>query len=187
MLRLRPLPIILPITGGCWEINWFSPFPLCKMPRQKKKNSNKEIKVNTMALQDTSWGTYPVARGCIILPSIFCDGFKEGPLIWSKLFFLQPHYISCKIEVYRENKTVFAFEWNTLFSISWIFTFLFCPSLPCNLQPTREKKNHIAHEKIRDKKTMVHSLEKCFICKAQRSSAYVPYKCSVFSSGVGWI
>ncbi|TNN70825.1 hypothetical protein EYF80_018959 [Liparis tanakae] len=28
MLRRRPLPITVEITGGCREMNWFSPLPL---------------------------------------------------------------------------------------------------------------------------------------------------------------
>lgn len=30
-----PLPITVEMTGGCWEMNMFSPFPLCTIPRQK--------------------------------------------------------------------------------------------------------------------------------------------------------
>ena len=29
-LRWCPLPIMVAMTGGCWEMNMFSPFPLCR-------------------------------------------------------------------------------------------------------------------------------------------------------------
>lgn len=32
-----PLPMTVEITGGCWEMNMFSPFPLCTMPRWEKR------------------------------------------------------------------------------------------------------------------------------------------------------
>lgn len=41
-LRWCPLPIMVDMTGGCWEMNIFSPFPLCMIPRSKGKK--KELK-----------------------------------------------------------------------------------------------------------------------------------------------
>lgn len=35
-----PLPIMVDMTGGCWEMNIFSPFPLCMIPIHKKENKN---------------------------------------------------------------------------------------------------------------------------------------------------
>lgn len=39
-LRWCPLPIMVAMTGGCWEMNIFSPFPLCIIPRSQKKREN---------------------------------------------------------------------------------------------------------------------------------------------------
>lgn len=84
------------------------------------------------------------------------------------------------------NKTVFAFELITLFSVSWIFTCLFLSILALYFAVYKVKnKIHTAHRKRRDRKTTVHSVEKCFICKALLTFLLL-YKRSVFSSEVGW-
>lgn len=36
-----PLPIMVDMTGGCWEMNMFSPFPLCMIPRHKQEREQK--------------------------------------------------------------------------------------------------------------------------------------------------
>lgn len=43
-LRWCPLPMMVAMTGGCWEMNIFSPFPLCMIPRSK--GEKKELKNN---------------------------------------------------------------------------------------------------------------------------------------------
>lgn len=44
-LRWCPLPIMVDITGGCWEMNIFSPFPLWMIPRFKKKKRIKSTQL----------------------------------------------------------------------------------------------------------------------------------------------
>lgn len=36
-----PLPITVEMTGGCWEMNMFSPFPLCTIPKGRRKQTKK--------------------------------------------------------------------------------------------------------------------------------------------------
>lgn len=37
MLRRRPFPMMLVITAGCWVRNWFSPLPLCNIPKDREE------------------------------------------------------------------------------------------------------------------------------------------------------
>lgn len=39
-----PLPITVEMTGGCWEMNMFSPFPLCTIPKGKEGGENRRQK-----------------------------------------------------------------------------------------------------------------------------------------------
>lgn len=36
-----PFPITVEMTGGCWEMNMFSPFPLCTIPKVRRKQTKK--------------------------------------------------------------------------------------------------------------------------------------------------
>lgn len=42
-LRWCPFPMMVAMTGGCWEMNIFSPFPLCMIPRSKTKREKKKF------------------------------------------------------------------------------------------------------------------------------------------------
>lgn len=48
-LRWCPLPMMVDMTGGCWEMNIFSPFPLCMIPRSKKKKESKKLPHNILS------------------------------------------------------------------------------------------------------------------------------------------
>lgn len=58
MLRLRPLPMMLLTTGGCWEMNWFSPFPLYRMPRRK------ETRPHSAQMESQQVATAPTLTQC---------------------------------------------------------------------------------------------------------------------------
>lgn len=40
-----PLPITVEMTGGCWEMNMFSPFPLCTIPNGEEKTETEKANV----------------------------------------------------------------------------------------------------------------------------------------------
>ena len=69
-LRWCPLPIMVDMTGGCWEMNIFSPFPLCMIPRSKKKKTEYKKKQLPHNILSNIWISLIVQSSMELWPGI---------------------------------------------------------------------------------------------------------------------